>query len=66
MNGNDQKKVIAAGFVIIRRDDTPAPRIKYKDKETHEWRTLHKDFASKAARDRKMDELLKIQTIIED
>ena len=66
MNGTDQKKVTAAGFTIIRKDDTPSPRIKYKAKDIHEWQTLEKDFPSKAARDRRANDLLKISTIIED
>ncbi len=66
MNSNDQKKLTQAGYIIVRKDDTPTPRIKYKDKEYHEWQTLHKDFASKAARDRKMAELLQSPLIIED
>ena len=66
MNGTDQRKLTEAGYIIIRRDDQPTPRIKYKDKEHGEWTTLHKDFKSKADRDRKMSELLKISTIIED
>ena len=66
MNGTDQKKVTAAGFTIIRRDDQPAIRIKYKMKGVTEWQTLQKGFISKAARDRVMTELLKTSMTIED
>lgn len=66
MNGNDQKKLIIAGFTIIRADDHPTPRIKIKDKKSYEWRTLESEFLSKAARDRKMSELLKLSTVIQD
>lgn len=66
MNGSDQKKLLEAGYVIVRPDDTPSPRIKYKDKDHREWVTLHTGFNSKAERDRKLAELLKVSTIIQD
>ena len=66
MNGRDQKKLCDAGYTIIRRDDQPSIRIKYKKKGIGEWQTLIKDFASKAARDRHMNELLCSAIIIED
>jgi hypothetical protein len=66
MLGRDQKKLTTAGYTLIRSDDSPSPRIKYKDAKHHEWTTLQKDFESKAARDRRMDELLKDPMIIQD
>ena len=73
MDAASQKKVIDAGFIILRCDNQPSPRIKVKDgnnvNHTHscyEWRTLEKDFKSKAARDRRFKELLKQSLIIED
>jgi len=56
----DQKshiKVIEEGFIILRADDQPTTRIKYIAKGQHNWITLEK-FETKAARDRKLKELL--------
>lgn len=66
MNSTDQKKLIIAGYTLVRRDDTPTPRIKIRSALTFEWQTLEKDFPSKAARDRRMGELLQSSTTIED
>lgn len=66
MDQKSQLKVIAAGFVIIRTDDSPQPKIKVKDSKSHEWHTYVTNFASKAARDRRFAELLKSKTIISD
>jgi hypothetical protein len=66
MDQKSQLKVIKAGFRIIRTDDQPSPRIKVKDKTSNEWHTLEKDFASKAARDRRFNELLVSNIIIQD
>ena len=57
MNQQSQIKVINAGFTILRTDDHPTPRIKHKGKGGHEWSTFEK-FNTKAARDRRMNELL--------
>ncbi|MDR0691493.1 MAG: hypothetical protein LBF69_00470 [Prevotellaceae bacterium] len=65
MNATSQLKVIAAGFTIIRADDHPAPRIKHKQQGIFEWKTLEK-FLTKAARDRRMAELLNDPMVIED
>lgn len=54
-----------AGFMLIRKDDQPQPRIKYKQFGISEWRTLEK-FDTKAARDRRYKDLLHNSTIIED
>lgn len=66
MDVNSQRKVINAGFKIIRCDDQPSPRIKVKDGQGSEWRTLEKDFPSKAARDRKFKALLLDENVIQD
>ncbi len=63
--GRDEKKLIAAGFTLIRRDDLPKPRIKFKSKDNFEWRTMVGPFDIKAARDREAEKLLTISTIIE-
>lgn len=64
MNTNDQDKVIEAGFMIIRPDDFPNIRIKYRV-GNGAWKTLEK-FDTKAARDRRLKELLKnILTIMD-
>lgn len=65
MDLNSQNKVMQAGFMIIRKDDQPQPRIKYKQLGFPEWRTFEK-FAIKAERDRRFKELLKDSSIIED
>ncbi len=51
--------------MIIRKDDQPQPRVKYKQLGFPEWRTFEK-FATKAERDRRFKELLKDSSIIED
>ena len=58
------QKVLNAGFTIIRKDDYPAPRIKVKTKDK-DWSTLEK-FNTKAARDRRFDELMTLDLIISD
>ncbi len=64
MNINSQDKVMAAGFKIIRTDDQPNIRIKYRV-GNGAWSTLEK-FDTKAARDRRLKELLKDNLIVED
>lgn len=64
MSTNDQDKVIKAGFMIIRPDDYPNIRIKYRV-GNGAWNTLEK-FDTKTARDRRLKELLKnILTIMD-
>lgn len=65
MNLKDQNKLIKAGFMLVRPDDQPSPRIKIKDGKSTEWRTLS-NFPSKAARDKKLKELLEIDKVIQD
>lgn len=65
MDQTSQQKVIKAGFTIIRTDDTPCIRIKHKTKDVLSWVTLEK-FPTKAARDRKFNELLTGPMIIAD
>lgn len=65
MNFQSQIKVIQAGFQIIRCDDQPTPRIKIKDKDSHEWSTFEK-FKTKTSRNRKFKELLSNQKVIND
>ena len=65
MDAQSQQKVINAGFTIIRSDDQPTPRIKFKGLGSLEWKTLEK-FSSKAERDRKMGALLEMEHIIAD
>lgn len=54
-----------AGFMIIRKDDQPQPRIKYKQFGLSDWRTFEK-FSTKAERDRRFKELMKDSIIIDD
>lgn len=64
MNTNDQDKVTKAGFMIIRPDDYPNIRIKYRV-GNGAWSTLE-IFDTKAARDRRLKELLKDNLIVKD
>ncbi len=65
MTQTDQLKVMERGFKIIRKDEN-ALIIKSKTKDSQNWTILYKDFPSKAALKRKMDELLKYDFTIED
>lgn len=65
MDTQSQQKVIRAGFMIIRPDDTPNIRIKYKGATLQSWTTLEK-FETKSARDKRFQELLKDQNVIAD
>mgnify|MGYP001255356691 CR=1 FL=1 len=66
MNQTDQKKVLDAGFTIFRRQNEPKPIIKWLTLEhPYAWRK-YEAFETKAARDRKMAELLKDKKHIED
>ncbi len=66
MDAKSQEKVINAGFTILRTDDYPTVRIKYKQKEVAEdWCTLER-FPSKAARDRRLAKLLEQPFAIAD
>lgn len=65
MDAQSQRKVCNAGFNIIRKDDHPQPRIKFKSDRQHEWKTLLK-FDTKAARDRKFEVLMSMQLFIND
>lgn len=65
MDTISQKKVITAGFRILRPDDHPGIRIKYKGAGQYEWKTLEK-FETKAARDRRLQELLQDEKNIID
>ncbi len=65
LHSRDVLKLLKRGFTIIRADNENL-KIKHKTVKNHDWQTLEKDFKSKAALRRKMDELLTINTIIED
>ncbi|WP_395974215.1 hypothetical protein [Chryseobacterium cucumeris] len=65
MTQKDQVKVMRAGFKIIRADVQNLV-IKFKDKDNLHWKTLQSDFKSKAALQRGMETLLKMQLFIED
>ncbi|MDH8700847.1 hypothetical protein M2138_000181 [Dysgonomonadaceae bacterium PH5-43] len=64
MDGDSQRKVLQAGFMIIRKDDQPNIRIK-RLKSNSSWITLEK-FDTKAARDRRFKQLMKLSTVIND
>lgn len=58
-------KLMKAGYTFIRKDDQPSPRIKYRKEGSGDWKTLEK-FGTKAARDRRVTELLAYSTVIMD
>ena len=66
MNLRDQKKLFKSPILVFRPDDQPSPRIKIKDGKSSEWRTLNKPFPTKAARDRELNQLLTLDTVIQD
>lgn len=65
MDARSQIKVIEKGFVIIRVDDYPAIRIKFKDEAHREWTTLN-NFSTKATRDKAFKDLLEQPYVISD
>lgn len=65
MSIDDQQKVRAAGFTIIRKDDHPVPRIKFSSGTNGGWSTLN-NYRTKAERDRAFKELLEQKYIIAD
>lgn len=65
MDRKSQDKVLRAGFIIIRKDDNPSPRIKARQTEKTDYRTLEK-YATKAERDRAFARLLSDEKVISD
>ena len=65
MTLNDQKKVKAAGFTIIRKDDYPMPKIKVSTQHNGGWKT-YGVYETKAARDKAFKTLLESDKIISD
>lgn len=65
MDQQSQMKVMKAGFMIIRKDDTKKPKIKYKVDTKKEW-TTHSVYETKAARNRAFDLALLHDKIIQD
>lgn len=70
MNTFDQKKVLKAGFIIIRERDVGLKHRKYivscKTRDFPEWHNCHTGFKSKAARRRFMNDFLRDNTVVED
>ncbi len=63
MESTSMEKLMAAGYTFIRTDDQPNIRIKYKKQGSGDWKTLEK-FDTKAARERRIKELLNDDKII--
>lgn len=61
----DASKLLDAGYTLIRSDEQPQIRIKFKKGDVREWRTLEGPFPSKASRDRRFKELLNDPKTIE-
>lgn len=65
MNIDDQNKLKAAGFTILRKDDYPTPRIKVSTGKNGAWATYAK-YKTKAERDKAFCLLLNDDKIISD
>lgn len=65
MDSQSQRKVIDAGFTIIRIDNYPSIRIKFKDIDNPNWVT-YETFPTKASRDRVFKDLLQHPKFIQD
>lgn len=67
MNPKDQRKICEAGFTIIKKQDTPRPIIKYKNRYTnYVWRYMQSDYHCKADRNRAMRDLLNSDNYVEE
>ncbi len=80
MTAKDHFKITQAGLTVIRKShalvynaDLSSAKQKYRDicikaktKDRHDWFTLEKDFATLTARDKRVDELLRDKTIVEE
>lgn len=64
LSNKDARKLIDKGFILIRPDYENL-KIKHKTSDLS-WKTLEADFTSKAALNRKLDELLEKKNIIQD
>jgi hypothetical protein len=65
MEYRSMNRLMDAGYTFIRPDNSPNIRIKYRKKGSGDWKTLEK-FETKAARDRKFNELLDLKEFISD
>lgn len=65
MTQQDQIKVINAGFTILRPADQPTIRIKFKNREQFEWKTLE-SYPNKHKRNKALAEYLLRPDIIQD
>ncbi|HAP94524.1 hypothetical protein [Epilithonimonas hominis] len=64
LSNKDFRKLKKKGFIVIRKD-LENLRIKHKDRDFN-WKTFENGFASKAAVERRINELLEADNIIED
>lgn len=65
MTQTDHKKLLAAGFTIIRRDYV-AKTVKCRTAERFDWHRLAGPFVTKSAVDQRMLSYLKNKNIVED
>lgn len=65
MNDESHLKLIKEGFTVIRSEDFPGMRIKFKDVEHPEWTEMN-TYPSKYARDKALGELVAQPFIIND
>lgn len=65
MTAKDHQKLLSIGFTILRRDSSNL-KIKMKTPMQREWHQLKAMFANRHQLDKRMDELLSDNKIIED
>jgi hypothetical protein len=65
MERRSMEKLMEAGYIFLRSDDSPNVRIKYRQKGSGDWKTLEK-FETKAARERRLNQLLDSSMYIMD
>jgi hypothetical protein len=65
MESTSMNKLMVAGYMFIRTDDSPKIRLKFRKQGSGDRKTFEK-FETKAARDRRVKELLKDDKIIMD
>lgn len=66
MTQKDQLKVLKQGFTIIRKDNQPNIRIKFKSGMITDFITYKGKFKTQVERDAQFEELLKNDYFIED
>ena len=63
MDQQSHIKLVSKGYIIVRSDNNPQPRIKFKDSEHLEWHTLNK-YIAREVRDLEYKKMLKLTNVI--